>query len=268
MTTDLIPLPTGVPALHEHELPPAGLGAADRHPAQVYLAWLAPRAVAPRARPWSRSPPALLGPHRLAGSALAPGPLPARGRRPLLARRPPSPVHREHLPLGAARGHARVLAPRLPRVPGAGPDPRGRVGPRLPPASRPRPQPGRAGRGLRPPGRPGVGSRQTRRRAGRPALRLGRRAPGRGLESAAARPTRPCRRSRTGSRSAARSLARCCCRSRRTGSSVRHKDPDGPPARLSESTVRLACRRRAAQAGPCAFSPTTCAGPRSRTCPT
>jgi integrase len=36
---------------------------------------------------------------------------------------------------------------------------------------------------------------------------------------------------------------------------VRHKDPDGSPARLSESTVRLACRRRAAQAGLSAFSP-------------
>jgi integrase len=37
--------------------------------------------------------------------------------------------------------------------------------------------------------------------------------------------------------------------------SVRHYDPDGSPARLSESTVRLACRRRAAQAGLRAFSP-------------
>ncbi len=37
--------------------------------------------------------------------------------------------------------------------------------------------------------------------------------------------------------------------------SVRHREPDGSPARLSESTVRLACRRRAAQAGLSAFSP-------------
>ncbi len=36
---------------------------------------------------------------------------------------------------------------------------------------------------------------------------------------------------------------------------VRHREPDGSPARLSESTVRLACRRRAAQAGLRAFSP-------------
>ncbi len=36
---------------------------------------------------------------------------------------------------------------------------------------------------------------------------------------------------------------------------MRHKDPDGSPARLSESTVRLACRGRAAQAGLSAFSP-------------
>lgn len=36
---------------------------------------------------------------------------------------------------------------------------------------------------------------------------------------------------------------------------VRHRELDGSPARLSESTVRLACRRRAAQAGLRAFSP-------------
>ena len=36
---------------------------------------------------------------------------------------------------------------------------------------------------------------------------------------------------------------------------VRHREPDGSPARLSESTIRLACWRRAAQAGVSAFSP-------------
>ncbi len=37
--------------------------------------------------------------------------------------------------------------------------------------------------------------------------------------------------------------------------SVRHHEPGGSPSRLCESTVRLACRRRAAQAGLSAFSP-------------
>jgi integrase len=36
---------------------------------------------------------------------------------------------------------------------------------------------------------------------------------------------------------------------------VRHREADGSPARLSESTVRLACRRRASHAGLRAFSP-------------
>jgi integrase len=36
---------------------------------------------------------------------------------------------------------------------------------------------------------------------------------------------------------------------------VRHRNRDGSPARLSESTVRLSCRRRADQAGLSAFSP-------------
>ncbi len=37
--------------------------------------------------------------------------------------------------------------------------------------------------------------------------------------------------------------------------SVRHYESDGSPARLSEGTVRLVCRRRAAEAGLSAFSP-------------
>jgi integrase len=36
---------------------------------------------------------------------------------------------------------------------------------------------------------------------------------------------------------------------------VRHRNQDGSPARLSESTIRLSCRRRALQAGLRAFSP-------------
>jgi integrase len=36
---------------------------------------------------------------------------------------------------------------------------------------------------------------------------------------------------------------------------VRHRNHDGSPARLSESTVRLSCRRRAVQAGLSVFSP-------------